>query len=145
MKPMLPIFAAVLLAACGQGEMTDEPRAGEEILVRSQAQKQLQQMDDLTRAISLKRAIRDSGSSCLRITQSAYVGRYENLDYYAATCEDEYDRTRDWALFIGADDSVQVRLCEDVAKVGLPACEFSTGEQGEGEAAPEPSASDTAG
>ena len=56
------------------------------------------------------------------MTQSGYVGEYENTSQWTATCEDKVKRTRDWALFIGPDESVQVRLCEDVVKAGLPAC-----------------------
>ena len=125
------LFAAFpLLASCGQGEMTDTPKQGTKITVRSQNQQQLHDFDDLNRAIALKRAIRDSGSSCLRVTKSGFIGPYQNMEYWTATCEDEHDRTRDWALFIGADDSVQVRLCEDVAKVGLPECRLPEVDKG---------------
>lgn len=127
-----------LLAACGDGTMTDEPREVQKITVRSENQQRLHDFDDLNRAIALKRAIRDSGSSCLRVTKSGFVGPYENLEYWTATCEDEYDRTRDWALFIGADDSVQVRLCEDVEKVDLPACIIPEADNGEDAAADVP-------
>ena len=130
---LMGLAAMVLVAGCGEGEMTAEPREGPKIIVRSEAQQRLHDFDDLNRAIALKRAIRDSGSSCLRVTKSGFIGPYENLEYWTATCEDEYDRTRDWALFIGADDSVQVRLCDDVAKVGLPECKLPEGAEGEGE------------
>lgn len=120
MRRLLLLLPLVALAACDQG--TSEAPPPKPIEVRSAAQNQLRQLNELNRAIALKRAIRDSGSSCLRVTASGFVGRYKNMDYWTATCEDEFDRTRDWALFIGADDSVQVRLCADVAEVGLPAC-----------------------
>jgi hypothetical protein len=114
---LLPLAA---LAACDRDASEAPPP--KPIEVRSAAQNQLRELNELNRAIALKRAVRDSGSSCLRVTASGFVGRYKNMDYWTATCEDEFDRTRDWALFIGADDSVQVRLCADVAAVGLPAC-----------------------
>ena len=122
MKRLLPalLLAAAPLGACDGGDTAPAPQKS--IQVRSAAQDQLHQLNELNRAIALKRAIRDSGSSCLRVTSSGFVGRYKNMDYWTATCEDEFDRTREWALFIGADESVQVRLCADVAEVGLPAC-----------------------
>ena len=132
MRAITVMMVPLLLGAC-----EDKPAApaapAREIIVRSEAQKQLFEMSDLNRAIALKRGIRDFGPSCLRITKSGYVGRYKNMDYWTATCEDSSNRTRDWALFIGANDSVQVRLCNDVAKVGLPACTITDKESGAGE------------
>jgi hypothetical protein len=125
-------LVAVGLAAC-----TPEPaeQPAKTITVRSEAQKQLFGLNELNRAIALKRAIHDFGGSCLRITKSGFVGTYKNMDYWTATCEDNFKRTRDWALFIGANDQVQLRLCKDVASVGLPPCVIK-----ETKGAPEPSA-----
>ena len=109
--------AALLLTACGQSTPA-EPR--NEVRVRSAEQEQLHKLDDLNRAIALKRAIRQSGLRCLRIDRSGYVGEYKNLSMWMATCSDK----RDWAIFVGPDASVQVRLCKDVARYGLPACEM---------------------
>ncbi|MEO6579886.1 MAG: hypothetical protein ABIN83_01880 [Sphingomicrobium sp.] len=110
----------VLLAACDQGPSAPPPT--QNISVRSAAQDQMHQLNDLNRAIALKRAIFDSGGECRRVTKSGFVGEYKNMSYWTASCEDKFKRNRDWALFIGADETVQIRLCEDVAKVGLPAC-----------------------
>ena len=67
------------------------------------------------------------------MTESGYVGEYENTSYWMATCEDRYGRTRDWALFVGPDESVQVRLCEDVAKAGLQPCVIKPGAKAPGQ------------
>ncbi|QIK95128.1 hypothetical protein G7076_00270 [Sphingomonas sp. HDW15A] len=128
------LIVAALAAGCGS-EPEAPPAPPKEIMVRSESQKQLFELNELNRAIALKRAIRDFGPKCLRVTKAGYVGRYKNMDYWTATCEDEHNRTRDWALFIGANDSVQVRLCEDVAKVGLPACVVPEGKIAPGEPA----------
>ncbi len=118
----LPAMLLILpLAACDQGSSAPPPPT-QKISVRSEGQDNLHKLNDLNRAIALKRAIYDSGSECRRVTQSGYVGEYKNMSYWTATCVDKLKRTRDWALFVGADDSVQVRLCDDVAKVGLPPC-----------------------
>ena len=126
MRMIVLIASAALVAAC-DSEPAAPPEAPREIIVRSDSQKQLFELNDLNRAIALKRAVRDFGPACLRITKSGFVGRYKNMDYWTATCESERGATRDWALFIGANDSVQVRLCDDVAKVGLPACKIIDG------------------
>ena len=128
------LMVAALAAGCDR-EPEAPAQPANEIMVRSESQKQLFELNDLNRAIALKRAIRDFGPSCLRVTKAGYVGRYKNMDYWTATCEDQFNRTRDWALFIGANDSVQVRLCDDVAKVGLPACEIPEGKAAPGEPA----------
>ena len=119
MTRLVPIAMLALLAACDNSPAT---QPNQPIVVRSEGQDKLHQLDDMTRAIALRRAIYDSGSECKRVTRSGYVGEYENTSYWTATCEDKHGRTRDWALFIGADESVQVRLCEDVVKAGLQPC-----------------------
>jgi hypothetical protein len=120
MRRFLPILLALPLAACGP---SNEPAAPQpKITVRSNGQDALHKLDPLNLAIGLKRAVLDSGQDCKRVTKTGYVGEYKNMSYWTATCEDKAGRTRDWALFVGADETVQVRLCDDVAKVGLPAC-----------------------
>lgn len=108
------------LAACDRSPAP--PPAKQPISVRSEGQKAMHALNDLNRAIALKRALHDSGADCRLVTTSGFVGKYENTEQWTATCQDKFKRTRDWALFIGPDDSVQVRLCSDVVKAGLPAC-----------------------
>ena len=121
MRRSIALLMLILpLAACDQG--TSAPPPKQPITVRSDGQNRMHQLNDLNRAIALKRALYDSKAECRRVTQSGYVGEYENTSQWTATCEDKFKRTRDWALFIGPDESVQVRLCEDVVKAGLPAC-----------------------
>ncbi len=119
-----PLVLVLLVAGCDESPTT---QPAQPIVVRSEGQDRLHQLDDLNRAIALKRAILDSGAECRRVTQSGYVGEYKNTSYWTATCGDRFGRTRDWALFVGAHDSVQLRLCDDVAKVGLPACVIKGG------------------
>ena len=116
--------AATLLAGCGT-EDAPAPKP-KEIMVRSANQKTLFELTDLNRAIALKRAIGDQGLRCKQIVTTGYVARYKNMDVWTATCGDK----RAWALFIGADDSVQVRECEHVAQLGLPACTIKPGTEG---------------
>jgi hypothetical protein len=113
------ILAALCLpaAACGQSQPAQPKPA---IVVRSPEQDQLHKLDELNRAIALKRALYASGYRCSRIERSGYVTQVKNLDMWAAHCSDG----RDWAIFTGPDASVQVRDCEDVARFGLPACDI---------------------
>jgi hypothetical protein len=106
--------AAALLAACEQ--QPTQPRRP--IVVRSEAQDQLHQLDDMNRAIALKRAIYASGFTCKRVAESGYVQEYRNLSMWTASCDDR----RQWAIFAGPDGSAQVRPCQDLAELGLPPC-----------------------
>ncbi len=106
--------AAALLAACEQ--QPTQPR--QPIVVRSEAQDQLHQLDDMNRAIALKRAIYASGYTCKRVISSGYVQEHENLSMWTASCDDR----RQWAIFAGPDGSAQVRPCQDLAELGLPQC-----------------------
>ena len=113
---LLPAAAAAsFLAGCDQSPPT-QPR--QPIVVRSEAQDQLHQLDDLNRAIGLKRAIYQSGYTCRRVESSGYVQEHENLSMWMAKCDDR----RDWAIFVGPDGTAQVRPCRDVAQLGLPPC-----------------------
>lgn len=116
MKSKLLILGSALLAAgCGspESEQTNVPAP-----VQGEGQKALHELDELNRAIALKRAIHDSGIQCQRIDRSAYVDEYRNLSMWAATCNDG----RSWALFIGRNDAVQVRECKDLDGLDLPSC-----------------------
>lgn len=127
---LLSFLLIATVAACDDNPAT---QPSQPIVVRSEGQDRLHQLDDLNRAIALKRAIYESGNECRRVTQSGYVGEYENTSYWTATCEDRFGRTRDWALFVGPDESVQVRLCEDVVKAGLQACTIKPGAKAPGD------------
>ena len=120
MRSFSVMLLLVPLTACGQE--ASAPPAKQPISVRSEGQNRLHQLNDLNRAIALKRALHASGAECRLVTKSGYVGEYENTSYWTATCEDKFKRSRNWALFIGPDESVQVRLCDDVTKAGLQAC-----------------------
>src|SRR5688572_609591 len=106
--------AVATLAACDQ--QPTQPR--QPIVVRSEAQDQLHQLDDMNRAIALKRAIYASGRTCKRVVKSGYVQEHENLSMWTASCDDR----REWAIFAGPDGSAQVRPCQDLAELGLPQC-----------------------
>jgi hypothetical protein len=119
------LVSAALVASCGSSEEAAPPLQ-DNIMVRSDAQQRLLDLNDLDRAIALKRAIADQGLRCERIVSTGYVTRYKDMDMWTATCSDD----RQWSLFIAANDSVQVRLCDDNEQVGLPACTVQPGTEG---------------
>jgi hypothetical protein len=120
------LISAMLLASCGKSDNPAPPPLQNDIMVRSEAQQRLFDLSDLNRAIALKRAIADQGLRCARIVSTGYVTRYRDMDMWTATCADK----RQWALFIAANDSVQVRLCDNNEKIGLPACKVQPGTEG---------------
>ena len=124
-RPATLMISAMLLASCGKSG-NRAPPIQNDIMVRSEAQQQLFDLNDLDRAIALKRAIADQGLRCTRIVSTGYVTRYKDMDMWTATCSDD----RQWALFVSANDSVQVRLCADNEKIGLPACKVQPGTEG---------------
>lgn len=119
------MISAGLLASCGSGDQAAPPLQND-IMVRSDAQQRLFDLNDLDRAIALKRAIADQGLRCGQIVSTGFVTRYKDMDMWTATCSDD----RQWALFLGANDSVQVRLCDDNEKIGLPPCTVQPGTEG---------------
>lgn len=125
MRSAVLMISAALLGAC-EGGGPSEPPLQNDIMVRSTAQQKLFDLNDLDRAIALKRAIADQGLRCGQIVSTGYVTRFRDMDLWTATCGDN----RQWALFIGANDSVQVRLCVDNKKVGLPPCTIQPGTEG---------------
>ncbi len=129
LKTLALVATAMLVGACEKDAPTPA-KAAKTVSVRSEGQKQLSAAGDLDRAIALKRAIQASGSSCGRVNATGFVGPYKNMDYWTASCVDSFKWTRDWAIFIGADDSVQVRLCKDTQAVGLPSCVAKPGTEG---------------
>jgi len=125
MRSAAVVLSMMILAACKGGTPAEQP-VQNDIMVRSAAQQQLFDLNDLDRAIALKRAIADQGLRCTQIVSTGYVTRYKDMDMWTATCSDK----RQWSLFISANDSVQVRLCDDNQKVGLPACKVQPGTEG---------------
>ncbi len=113
--PLSIIALALVTSACGQ---SSEPAAKPQIKVQSAEQKQLHKLDEMNRAITLKRAIYASGFTCKRIERSGYVQEHGNLSMWTAHCAGK----RDWAIFVGPDASVQVRPCKDLTELKLPAC-----------------------
>ena len=134
-RPIVAAMAAIALplSGCGPSAPADNAAASRApVVVRSVAQDRLHQMSELDRSIGLKRAIYESGAICKRVTETRFIGPYKNMDMWAVRCADK----QDWALFIGADDSVQVRLCKDSEAAGLPSCKLDRAKPADATGAP---------
>jgi hypothetical protein len=114
------LLACVALAGCNS--QSSQQNQAREIRIVGDEQKQLHQLDAFNLAIGLKRAIYDAGYTCKRITDAGFVGIWENNDEWTAHCVYDNGTARDWAIFVGPDDSAQVRDCKDVDATKLPPC-----------------------
>lgn len=112
----LTTLAAIAATGCNQS--APPPPAKPMNAVHSPVQEQLAGLNEMNRAIALKRAIYDSGQTCQRILKSGYVQEHGNLAMWTASCSDG----KYWAIYIGRDGSAQVRDCADAAELKLPAC-----------------------
>lgn len=122
MRLLLIAGLATLAAACGSGsEPAPAPKKDTQIAIRSAEQDQLHQLSDLYRDIAMKRAITASGLPCKRVVRSGYVTEHSRLSMWSASCDDG----RDWAIFVGADGTAQVRPCQDMAQFKLPLCQIA--------------------
>jgi len=118
-KLFIASFGVLALAACGDDGSQQSSRAP--IKVRGPEQERLHQLNAFDLAIALKRAIYDAGYTCRRVTDGGFVGAYQNLDMWMASCGEGTSK-REWAIFTGPDGSAQVRDCRDVPGSGLPEC-----------------------
>src|SRR5438045_1740663 len=103
----IALLAAVSVAACNQEPAQSNQPA---IKVRNAEQERLHTLDAFNLAIALKHAIYDAGYTCKRVVSGGFVGPYQNLDMWTASCTDG-KATRDWAILAGPDGSAQVRGC----------------------------------
>lgn len=70
------------------------------------------------RAGALRRAVTLENQRCGRMSSGFYRGNYGNLAYWQARCKPGGD----YAVFVGPGGEVQVRRCEELATLKLPAC-----------------------
>jgi hypothetical protein len=116
----LILLASSCSHACGQKESPPGPPEND---IRSAARAEAAvRPNDLNRAIALKRAIMEPGLDVQARRDDRLCRRYKNMDYV----DRELRRhSAQWAIFIGADDSVQVRLCDDNGRSACPPAKFS--------------------
>lgn len=120
MKTTLPVLMLLTVSACGDGSDTPQQNVTS-IKPKSAYVEKLRGLSQQNRDLALRRAIQDARESCKRITTSEETGTYENMATWTAHCEGG----RDWAIFIAPNGDAQVRSCQHVEQLGLPACRKS--------------------
>ena len=78
----------------------------------------LRRLSPLMQRSVLRRAILDDKNGCGRVVSAVWRGPYRNLQRWEAQC----DRGGAYAIFVGTDQSVQVRDCPSLAALKLPPC-----------------------
>lgn len=108
--------ALTALAGCGDTSLASNQQ---QIKLRNEPHERLLALPDNLRRIGLMRAIRDTGNRCpLRVESARHQGEYRSMALWTARCDDN----RQWAIFIAANDVVQVRNCEQMGRLDLPRC-----------------------
>lgn len=122
---VLASAAAALLTGLGACGDTGSAPAGnsakqQQIRIRNRPHEELLALPDNLRRIGLVRAIRETGNRCPKRVEPnpVYQGDYRGMALWTARC----DNNRQYAVFIAPNEDVQVRRCEDMARLGLPAC-----------------------
>ena len=133
------IASAVLLAGLPGCDGGGAPQGGgqaqgvRKITIRNRPHEQLLALPDDLRRVGLVRAIRDTRNRCPRRVEPnpVHQGDYRGMALWTARCDDN----QQYAIFIAPSGDVEVRKCEDMSRLGLPACrELPPAQQ-----APEPS------
>jgi len=90
------------------------------IKIRNQPHERLMALPDNLRRVALVRAIRETGNRCPNRVEPnpVHQGEYRGMALWTARC----DNNRQYAVFIAANEDVQVRRCEDMVRLGLPPC-----------------------
>jgi hypothetical protein len=113
---LLALIASAALGGCGGSEEASQPAP--KVRIGNPFQDQLVAMSPTMRNIALIRAIHDGGGRCKGMLETRQAGEYKGLPMWAVRCRDGGD----WALFVAANADVQLRRCDDLAQLGLPAC-----------------------
>ena len=124
---VLASAAAALIAgvsACGDGGNAPQSSEGAgavtKIKIRNRPHEDLLALPDELRRVALVRAIRETRNRCPRRVEPnpVHQGEYRGMALWTARC----DNNSQYAVFIAANGDVQVRRCEHMEQLGLPAC-----------------------
>jgi len=79
---------------------------------------QIRRLSPEKQRATMRQAITNSGIRCGRVEQAAFQQPFRNLMMWTATC----NPGGHFAIFVGSDQSVQVRPCADLKDLKLPEC-----------------------
>src|SRR3954452_10698502 len=100
-----PLLAAAFAAAPIEATMT----------IANPASDQLAALSVLQRKGALRGALLDSGLPCQRVEKAAIQGPWKNMIMWRAKCS--ADPRHDYAVFVGADASIQARYCAEASEL----------------------------
>lgn len=114
-------FAAPLLAlaACGEG---GETTPAQPITVVNPYHEALLRAPELHRYANIRKAIEANRQPCERVLRAMETGRHENLQLWTVRCASSRGGSYRYGLFLAPDGQTQVRSCQSMPGLGLPAC-----------------------
>jgi len=118
--------AAALIAGLSACDGGGSPSSGNgaggvtKIKIRNRPHEDLLALSDELRRVALVRAIRETRNRCPRRVEPnpVHQGEYRGMAMWTARC----DNNVQYAVFIAANGDVQVRSCEHMEQLDLPAC-----------------------
>lgn len=114
-------LAAPLLALAGCGDGGETTRT-EQIAIANPYHDALLQAAEFNRHATIRAAIARNRQPCERVLKSAHTGRHKNLQLWTVRCESPRGGGYRYGLFLAPDGQTQVRSCQAMRTLGLPAC-----------------------
>ena len=90
------------------------------VTIANPASDQMAKLSVIARKGAMRKALLDSGMPCDHIEKVNIQGPWANTIMWRTKCGP--DPRYDYAVFVGADASVQVRYCAEMAELKLPRC-----------------------
>lgn len=113
------IVALLVLSACGDGSDAS-PTAT--VTIANPYHDALLRAPELNRYATIRAAIARNRQPCERVLRAAHGGPYTNLQYWTVRCESPRGGGYRYGLFLAPDGQTQVRSCQSMAALKLPAC-----------------------
>ena len=111
--------AALLLAACGDAE---EAAPAQPMTVANPYHDALLRANELTRYATIRAAVARNRQPCDRVLRAAHGGPFTNLQYWTVRCASPSGGGYRYGLFLAPDGQTQVRSCQSMPALKLPAC-----------------------
>ena len=115
-------LAAPLLALAGCGDGGDGPPPAEQIAIANPYNDALLRASEFSRNATIRAAVARNRQPCERVLEAAHTGRHKNLQLWTVRCVSPRGGGYRYGLFLAPDGQTQVRSCQAMRTLGLPAC-----------------------
>lgn len=115
----LPLAALLALAACEGGG--DAPPSAP-VTIANPYHDALLKAPELNRYATIRAAIARNRQPCDRVLRAEHGGPHTNLQYWTVRCASPRGGGYRYGLFLAPDGQTQVRSCQSMAALKLPAC-----------------------